>query len=1238
VGRATTDPFFEQFLAEERKEIEPEFVRVIPDAEAEWMAVTKYSQEPFEISPTTSECLEIATEWVIQDLAPYVKSSLATTEEVCDYLDLSKNPGGLWMNTALTKWETLHSEEFMPWFEEHYWPSQFTEMPIYTLTAWFMKTEMRSRKKALENSLRSISGKSLEHIIAMNKFDLRFNLDFAHIFGGVSWSALGVPLVRGGWQKSVLTRLDRFPNSYEADVRLNDSTMHLSTHKCVQKVRTALADDHLAQLMARTRISLAWQNLWEQKFKGFQILSDGTVLFKWEGQDSGQCSTIVHNTIGSKIRFNACFIQLWYERFGHLPHKSDFEAHVSDLHLGDDLNFSTDDLLVPWFNIEKVAEWYRNEIGVFISTPTFEPRRARDVEFLSQTTSFERGFPIPALNASKMICSLRWGAENVRTVQQSLVRALAFRMATWAKPHEFAFVDSYVNWLIRRYGSLMRGEPEWDHALASHFTERELAGLWFPSGVLKAQASNEHVKNLDTSDFCPASQVFVDPEPFKIKDDFIMPPKAAKKRSKKVKAQAKPAAKLTQKQMVKAATIGAAIQAAQAKPLKLQSGKLKNTGNSAMESMVEHGMAYLKKHHPNATKAIEHMTHHHRQKQADGNASDANAQGRYYTASLLFPKELPGAKVPDIKVYRTCTQQTETHIVPASCTDGTGYSTMFVVTPCMAQLFWSSSASYTAGLPNACTAVDDGGKTFAAANWISKRLVSLEIRVRNATPAFTMGARWAMMRLPWSAGFQPSGAGCSNAITFAAFESLADCTVGNFEPNSNQDTIRFVWMPAGNSDLSFTSATTTVASDNTCIQFLCTGSNTQIIEVDVFANWEAKVLLASEQGITPTVTMGSEATAAESLSKAAQHPSLGSAAMRSEKSVWDVINSIAPKAMNMIPIVGEAFNWLGGAVASLFGKHTDRCLAFAQSLDEEQLAEVKRNVEAGFVPSAFYDALVTMNSMHVSLCDTAVRYCTPDSEHKVVVVKKVPARRDEFFEEKGGFRVISPDAGCPNCPPEYCVPAPVVADLNRRIDDLSALVEEDIKTARRSVRSVGETKADDDYERLSARSEAPRKAEYIGHPSVHRGYLKGGGPGDQETPREHLLLLGQRLLDAACDGTNPPELAVSVRESQDYQFQKDNLLSVEVSYDILRQITRIERSWRDGCHTIRTFTDSGEALTDLSRYEREIWDGRVINAVRTDMEGRRTYFSTGFEVLHCILHRLDSGHSCPHCLAVDSRD
>jgi len=470
------------------------------------------------------------------------------------------------------------------------------------------------------------------------------------------------------------------------------------------------------------------------------------------------------------------------------------------------------------------------------------------------------------------------------------------------------------------------------------------------------------------------------------------------------------------------------------KPPQLQTHHPSSAPNrpTVAQDLARMGMGVLKKHHPKmhavASKAIDHVKR--RQKEADV-MGDANSQGKYYTASLLFPKELPGAKVPDIKVYRTLATSSDSHYVVASVQStgaDTTFLTKFIVAPTTTSLITYGTA-FAGGFITAGSyiAANDSIQTFAAANWISKRLVSMEIVVRNCTAALSMQGRWAVQRLPYASSCQIGSGGETNGTLFNTFESFAETTVGNFEPTGGKDSLRYVWFPAGPSDTNFSSTTATAVSDNTVIQFMATAVTAQTLEVDIYCNWESKVTLASEEGLAPTSTMGSSATAAESLSVAAMHPDLGSTAIKGRSTVWDVINRIAPQAMKMIPIVGEAFSWLGGAVASLFSKHPDRVLLFCQSLDDQTIDDLRDLTNLGHLPREFLYHFEALRDFHVQVSETAVKMCLRADDEKAppktFICRKTPHIRDEFSETLPSFRVSIGDGPvCPNCPPEFCHP------------------------------------------------------------------------------------------------------------------------------------------------------------------------------------------------------------------------
>jgi len=77
-----------------------------------------------------------------------------------------------------------------------------------------------------------------------------------------------------------------------------------------------------------------------------------------------------------------------------------------------------------------------------------------------------------------MLCAMRYNSDRYPRVQDSLVRAMAYRMLTYCRSDGFRVFDAYASWLLQHYDGVMSGDPEWESAKCAHFTESELHRLW----------------------------------------------------------------------------------------------------------------------------------------------------------------------------------------------------------------------------------------------------------------------------------------------------------------------------------------------------------------------------------------------------------------------------------------------------------------------------------------------------------------------------------------------------------------------------------------------------------------------------------------------------------------------------------------------------------------------------------------------------------------------------------------
>jgi len=412
---------------------------------------------------------------------------------------------------------------------------------------------------------------------------------------------------------------------------------------------------------------------------------------------------------------------------------------------------------------------------------------------------------------------------------------------------------------------------------------------------------------------------------------------------------------------------------------------------------------------------------------------DGNDQGKLYAASLLFPEECPGARVPDIMMYRSTTKQSIKKLVltsiQATGTD-TSYHICFWVTPFSHQIAISYS-TFTNGVPSGTVSYTDNIDSFAGSNYTLQRGVSQVVKIHGETAPLSMSGTGAFIRMPVSA--RPD----ANSLSFSTFLSYENTAAIELEPTDKHLDFQYVWMPMATIDTTYVAPTALPASTNSAVVFWLNSNASQTIEVEIITNYEATVGLAAEAGIATQCVMGSEGAASEAISVAAAHP-VSQTAQPSSRNVWDWINDISPKIMKYVPIVGDAFSSLGGWVAGLFGKHPERVLMFARTLDDETVRDLRREVDKGRIPAAFVDLVQKLRDMHVFYDGQRAAFHLEDD--RVFRVRTIDATRDEWgVETKKTVEVTHGDSGsCPSCPPEWCVPANEFKALEDRVDAIVA--------------------------------------------------------------------------------------------------------------------------------------------------------------------------------------------------------
>jgi hypothetical protein len=432
--------------------------------------------------------------------------------------------------------------------------------------------------------------------------------------------------------------------------------------------------------------------------------------------------------------------------------------------------------------------------------------------------------------------------------------------------------------------------------------------------------------------------------------------------------------------------------------------KAKALGKS--ETMASRVRALISEHGPKLAKTAGK----HLKKWAQGRAraehktvdvKSAEVQGDLYAMSLVDAEHVKGARVPDIKRYRTAVAGQVNHLVlPSIQSTGTdvNYCSWFRVSPTV-QYLAAYGTTFVNGTQTTSAAQNDILYSFAVSNWISQRLVSLKIRVRNQTAALSMQGRWAFVLAPVSSAF----------LSLDSIETLANAMFGNFEPTGNQDYCEFSWSPAGEPDTLFVSPTTYPVSTNTAIYFSCEAASGQLLELDIFPNWEYVCALTAEGVLNPIPLVGSESAAADALTKAEEVVS-GETVQNNygdttsggspSKNIWEIIMDVAPDVMKILPF-GEAVSWIGSTIAGWFLSADYQDVCFFLRASKLRVEAVQSMVDEGYLPTRVAEAVRVLADLDLDFDHDSVSYRQCDGVvARVTMPVQTTSPLKRFSEEK----------------------------------------------------------------------------------------------------------------------------------------------------------------------------------------------------------------------------------------------
>jgi hypothetical protein len=350
---------------------------------------------------------------------------IMSSEDVCKFLNRSSSPGFPWNLVWHEKKELIELDVFWQYFTT-YFNSLSTERPYQSFWAVSQKYEVRSSEKLNSNppKIRTFTGSSMEHTIAMNQFCLDFNNKFYEL-----GSKFKIPSFVGGTKyfrgfDRIMRRLKCHKRGFALDASKYDQSQSANLMWENFKLRLNCLENY------SEKDEKTFKELYNQAINSYLVMENGLVFRKDGGMPSGFANTIVDNTIS--------LLRLLVYSFLCVSPKSDLNEISYDIFLlivmflnGDDSLISAPEEILEYWNPSTIMPIIERDHGVVFTCPD----GVIDVEkldFLSQTFQYDELYNIylPRLNKDKAITNLLYDKDTPHPLY-TLLKLNAVRTETF---------------------------------------------------------------------------------------------------------------------------------------------------------------------------------------------------------------------------------------------------------------------------------------------------------------------------------------------------------------------------------------------------------------------------------------------------------------------------------------------------------------------------------------------------------------------------------------------------------------------------------------------------------------------------------------------------------------------------------------------------------------------------------------------------------------------------------------
>jgi len=414
---------------------------------------------------------DIAYDWLYREFFPIMSGSVIYDyDTVREYMVDDTSPGFPMSVKYPTKAAYLKSQD--GFFNNFHWDCLGSDDPIITFDAVSIKVELRSKAKVDSDKPRTIIAEDTDDSVAGQRLflDQNIRMNSHHLEAS---SCVGLDPYHGGWHRCCI-KMSVHPNSFELDGKEYDGRFHNRAQSNICRFRKAcLAVEY------RTKDNLKRiDNFYNRMKGGFLVQVDGRVYLRTTGETSGNSNTVNDNSLKNRQDMTVLYLMLVPKKYHSFEM---FNKHVSLVIVGDDVNLSVSDEILPFFNAKNIIA-ISSSIGMEYETPCADPRPFHDTSFLSSRFVLRRfgeiEMYVPVLDCVKTKCSMLHGNEK-GDVLSLIQRVCNMRIVSFGCVDCFSWFERLGDYIRKRFTSdPVARSSAWAKAWSGWLPEHELVRLY----------------------------------------------------------------------------------------------------------------------------------------------------------------------------------------------------------------------------------------------------------------------------------------------------------------------------------------------------------------------------------------------------------------------------------------------------------------------------------------------------------------------------------------------------------------------------------------------------------------------------------------------------------------------------------------------------------------------------------------------------------------------------------------